>query len=130
MTINKEIMILSAVLLIVLPSVKVVYGVGIPTTLEDVQNAERKLQTDRSQLESYIINHNISIGLSDENKTAFNLSADWIPLDNLMQFATTDLLQITVSEHQQRCGAESEGDRINYTISNTDIQFPNRTGIC
>ena len=57
MTINKEIMILSAVLLIILLSVKVVYG--LPTTLEEVQNEEGKSQTDRSQLESYIFNHNI-----------------------------------------------------------------------
>ena len=123
-----ELVIFVSVLLIILLSVKVVYG--IPTTLEEVENEERELQTDRSQLESYIINHNISIGLSDENKTAFNISADWIPLDNLMQFAGTDLLQITVTEHQQRCGAEKEGNRINYTISNTDIQFPNRSGVC
>jgi hypothetical protein len=52
MTINKEIMILSAVLLIILLSVKVVYG-SLPTTLEEVQNAERELRTDRSQFESY-----------------------------------------------------------------------------
>jgi hypothetical protein len=123
-----ELVIFVSVLFIILLSVKVVYG--IPTTLEEVENEERELQTDRSQLESYIINHNISIGLSDENKTAFNISADWIPLDNLMQFAGTDLLQITVTEHQQRCGAEKEGNRINYTISNTDIQFPNRSGVC
>lgn len=128
MTINNEIRILSALLLIALPSVKVVYG--IPTTLEEVENEERELQTDRSQLESYIINHNISLGLSDEDKTAFNISADWIPLDNLMQFAGTDLLQIAVTEHQERCGAGKDGNRINYTISNTDIQFPNRSGIC
>ena len=34
-------------------------------------------------------------------------------------------------EHMQRCG-KNEGDKINYTISNTDIdiQFPNRSGIC
>ena len=49
MTIYKEIMILSAVLLIVLLSVKVVYG--LPTTLEEAQNVEKQLQTDRSQLE-------------------------------------------------------------------------------
>lgn len=128
MTINKEIMILSAVLLIILLSVKVVYG--IPTTLEEVQNEERELQTDRSQLESYIVNHNIRIGLSDENKTAFNVSANWIPLENLMQYGSTELLGVTVREHMQRCGVENEGDMINYTISNTDIQFPNRSGIC
>ena len=129
MTINKEIMILSAVLLIVLLSVKVVYG--LPTTLEEVQNEEGKSQTDRSQLESYIFNHNISIGLSDENKTAFNVSADWIPLEKLVQFANTELLQITVSEHKQRCDVDNEGDMINYTISNQpDIEFPNRSGIC
>lgn len=129
MTIYKEIMILSAVLLIVLLSVKVVYG--LPTTLEEVQNEEGKSQTDRSQLESYIFNHNISIGLSDENKTAFNVSADWIPLEKLVQFANTELLQITVREHMQRCGVENKGDMINYTISNQpDIEFPNRSGIC
>jgi hypothetical protein len=128
MTINKEIMILSAVLLIILPSVKVVFG--IPTTLEEVQNEERELQTDRSQFESYIVNHNISIGLSDENKTAFNVSADWIPLERLMQYGSTELLGISVREHMQRCGVEKEGDMINYTISNSDIQFPNRSGIC
>ena len=129
MTIYKEIMILSAVLLIVLLSVKVVYGLS--TTLEEVQNEEGKSQTDRSQLESYIFNHNISIGLSDENKTAFNVSADWIPLEKLVQFANTELLQITVREHMQRCGVENKGDMINYTISNQpDIEFPNRSGIC
>ncbi|MGC2431940.1 MAG: hypothetical protein WA393_12955 [Nitrososphaeraceae archaeon] len=129
MTIYKEIMILSVVLLIVLLSVKVVYG--LPTTLEEVQNEEGKSQTDRSQLESYIFNHNISIGLSDENKTAFNASADWIPLEKLVQFANTELLQITVREHMQRCGVENKGDMINYTISNQpDIEFPNRSGIC
>ena len=129
MTINKEITILSAVLLIILLSVKVVYG--LPTTLEEVQNEVRKSQTDRSQLESYIFNHNISIGLSDENKTAFNVSADWIPLEKLMQYAQTELLQVTVREHMQRCGVENEGDMINYTISNQpDIEFPNRSGIC
>ena len=104
MTINKEIMILSAVLLIFLLSVKVVYG--LPTTLEEVQNEERQLQTHRSQLESYIVNHNISIGLSDENKTALNVSADWIPLENLIQYARTELLELTVKEHMQRCGVE------------------------
>ena len=83
MTISKEIMILSAVLLVSLLSVKVVYGVGIPTTLEDVQNAEREFQTDRSQLESYIVNHNISLGLSNKDKNEFNISADWIPLDKV-----------------------------------------------
>lgn len=129
MTINKEITILSAVFLIILLSVKVVYG--LPTTLEEVQNEEGKSQTDRSQLESYIFNHNISIGLSDENKTAFNVSADWIPLEKLVQFANTELLQITVREHMQRCGVENKGDMINYTISNQpDIEFPNRSGIC
>jgi hypothetical protein len=129
MTINKEITILSAVFLIILLSVKVVYG--LPTTLEEVQNEEGKSQTDRSQLESYIFNHNISIGLSDENKTAFNVSADWIPLEKLVQFANTELLQITVREHKQRCDVGNEGNMINYTISNQpDIEFPNRSGIC
>ena len=129
MTIYKEIMILSAVLLIVLLSVKVVYG--LPTTLEEVQNEERELQTDRSQLESYIFNHNINIELNDVNKTALNVSADWIPLERLMQYARTELLQITVREHMQRCGVENKGDMINYTISNQpDIEFPNRSGIC
>ena len=85
---NKEIVILSAVLGIFLLSLKVVYG--LPTTLEEVQNEVEKSQTDRSQLESYIFNHNISIGLSEENKTAFNLSTDWIPLEKLMQFASTE----------------------------------------
>ena len=108
---------------------KVVYG--LPTTLEEVQNEVGKSQTDRSQLESYIFNHNISIGLSDENKTAFNVSADWIPLEKLVQFANTELLQITVREHKQRCDVGNEGNMINYTISNQpDIEFPNRSGIC
>jgi hypothetical protein len=49
MTNNKEIMILSAVLLIVLPSVKVVYG--IPTTLE---SAKRR---------AGITNRQVSIGI-------------------------------------------------------------------
>ena len=129
MTINKEIMILSAVLLIVLLSVKVVYG--LPTTLEEVQNEEKQLQTERSQLESYIFNHHISIELNNVNKTAFNVSADWIPLERLMQYARTELLQITVREHEKRCGVENKGDMINYTISNQpDIEFPNRSGIC
>jgi hypothetical protein len=129
MTIYKEIMILSAVLLIVLLSVKVVYG--LPTTLEEVQNEEGKSQTDRSQLESYIFNHHISIELNNVNKTALNISADWIPLERLMQYARTELLQITVREHEKRCGVENKGDMINYTISNQpDIEFPNRSGIC
>ena len=123
-------MILSAVLLIGLLSVKVVYG-GLPTTLEEVQNEEKQLQTDRSQLELYIFNHNINIELNNVNKTALNTSADWIPLERLMQYARTELLQITVREHMQRCGVENKGDMINYTISNQpDIEFPNRSGIC
>lgn len=131
MTTNKEIMILSAVLVIYLLSVKVVYG-GLPTTLEEVQNEVQKSQTDRSQLESYIFNHNISIGLSDENKTAYNVSADWIPLEKLVQFAGTELLELTVREHKQRCDVGNAGNMINYTISTTDIdiEFPNRSGIC
>ena len=129
MTIYKEIMILSAVLLIGLLSVKVVYG--LPTTLEEVQNEEKQLQTDRSQLELYIFNHNINIELNNVNKTALNISSDWIPLEKLMQYARTELLQITVREHMQRCGVENKGDMINYTISNQpDIEFPNRSGIC
>lgn len=108
---------------------KVVYG-SLPTTLEEVLNEQRELQTDRSQFESYIVNHNISIGLSDDNKTAFNISADWIPLDRLMQYGSTELLGVTVREHMQRCGVENEGDMINYTISNSDVEFPKRSGIC
>jgi hypothetical protein len=129
MTIRGETIILSAVLVIFLFSLKVVYG-GIPTTLEEVQNEEAKSQTDRTQLESYIVNHNISMKINEENRTALNLSSDWIPLENLMQYAETDLLQVSVREHMQRCGAENEGNKINYTISNTDIQFPIRSGIC
>jgi hypothetical protein len=129
MTNNKEIMILSVVFLIILLSVKVVYG--LPTTLEEVQNEVRQFQTERDQLESYIVNHNISIGLSDENKTAFNVSADWLPLENLIQYAGTELLDLTVREHKQRCDVGNKGDMINYTIStNIDIEFPNRSGIC
>ena len=128
MTIYKEIMILSAVLSIVLLSVKVVYG--LPTTLEEAQNAEKQLQTDRSLLELYIFNHNINIQLNNVNKTALNISADWVPLERLMQYARTELLQITVREHMQRCGIENKGDMINYTISNSVVEFPNRSGIC
>ena len=95
-------------LVIYLLSVKVVYG-GLPTTLEEVQNEVQKSQTNRSQLESYIFNHNISIGLSDENKTAYNVSADWIPLEKLVQFAGTELLELTVREHKQRCDVEQCG---------------------
>lgn len=124
-----ELVILVSVLVAFLLGLKVAYG-GLPTTLEEVQNEERELPTDRSQLESYIVNHNISIEVNDENKTAFNISTDWIPLEKLMQFAGTDLLQITVREHMQRCGIENDGDMINYTISNSDIEFPNRSGIC
>jgi len=127
MTIYKEIMILSAVLLTVV-SVKVVYG--LPTTLEEAQNEEKESQTDRSQLESYIFDHNISIDLNNVNKTALNISADWIPLERLMQYARTELLQIAVSEHMQRCGVENKGAMINYTISNSEVEFPNRHGIC
>ena len=127
MTIYKEIMILSAVLLTIV-SVKVVYG--LPTTLEEAQNAEKESQTDRSQLESYIFDHNISIDLNNVNKTALNISADWIPLERLMQYARTELLQIAVSEHMQRCGVENKGEMINYTISNSEVEFPNRHGIC
>jgi hypothetical protein len=45
---------------------------------------------------------------------------------------TTELLGIAVREHMQRCEGKNEGDKINYTISNTDIdiQFLNRSGIC
>ena len=128
MTNNKEIMILSVVFLIILLSVKVVYG--LPTTLEEAQNAEKESQTDRSQLESYIFDHNISIDLNNVNKTALNISADWIPLERLMQYASTELLQIAVSEHMQRCGVENKGEMINYTISNSEVEFPNRLGIC
>ena len=39
------------------------------------QNEERQFEPHRSNLESYILNHNISIGFSDENKTGFNVSA-------------------------------------------------------
>ena len=47
-----------------------------------------------------------------------------------MQYARTELLQITVNEHKHRCGVENKGDMINYTISNQpDIEFPNRSGI-
>jgi hypothetical protein len=120
---------LVSVLIAFLVDLKVAYG-SLPTTLEEVQNEERELQTDRSQFELYIVNHNISIGLSDENKTAFNLSADWIPLERLMRYGSTELLGISVREHKQRCGVENEGDMINYTISNSDIHFPNRRGIC
>lgn len=99
--------------------------------LEEAQNVEKQLQTDRSELELYIFNHNINIKLNNVNKTALNISADWIPLERLMQYARTELLQITVSEHMQRCGVENKGDMINYTISNQpDIEFPNRSGIC
>ncbi|MGA8565838.1 MAG: hypothetical protein WB587_13905 [Nitrososphaeraceae archaeon] len=44
----------------------------------------------------------------------------------------TELLEVAVTEHMQRCEGKNEGDRINYTISNTDIhiEFPNRSGIC
>jgi len=129
MTVNKEITILGAVLLIIILSVKVAYG--LPTTLEEVQNEERELQTHRSQLESYIVNHNISLGLSDENKTSLNVSANWVPLANLMQYGGTELLELAVREHEQRCHLGNEGDMINYTIStNIDIEFPNRSGIC
>jgi hypothetical protein len=127
MTIYKEIMILSAVLLIVV-SVKVVYG--LPTTLEEAQNEEKESQTDRSQLESYIFDHNISIELNNVNKTALNISGDWVPLERLMQYASTELLQIAVREHMQRCGVENQGDTINYTIANSKVEFPNRRGIC
>jgi hypothetical protein len=54
MTIYKEI-ILSAVLFIVLRSVKVVYG--LPTTLEEAQNEEKQLQTDRSDMINYTISN-------------------------------------------------------------------------
>ncbi|HEY7109849.1 MAG TPA: hypothetical protein VH415_10495 [Nitrososphaeraceae archaeon] len=131
MTINKEIMTLCAVLVMIfLLSLKVVYGIGIPATQEDAENAERDSQTGRSQLESYIVNHNISIRLNDETKNEFHISADSIPLEKVMQFADTYLLQITVAEHQQRCEAGDKVGRINYTISNSVVQFPNRTGIC
>ena len=30
----------------------------------------------------------------------------------------------------QRCGVENKGDMINYTISDSEIEFPNRKGIC
>ena len=120
-------MILSAVLLIVV-SVKVVYG--LPTTLEEAQNAEKESQTDRSRLESYIFDHNISIELNNVNKTELNISGGWIPLERLMQYARTELLQIAVREHMQRCGVENQGDMINYTIANSKVEFPNRRGIC
>lgn len=127
MTIYKEIMILSAVLLIVV-SVRVVYG--LPTTLEEAQNEEKELQTDRAPLESYIFSHNISLDLNNVNKTALNVSAHWIPLERLMQYASTELLQIAVREHMQRCGVENKGEMINYTISNSKVEFPTRRGIC
>ena len=115
--------------MIFLLSVKVVYG--LPTTLEEVQNEVREHQADRSQLESYIFDHNISIGLNDKDKIAFNVSSDWFPLEKLTQFAGTDLLELAVREHMQRCGVGNQGDTINYTIStDIDIEFPNRSGIC
>jgi hypothetical protein len=124
-----ELVILVSVLVAFLLGLKVAYG-SLPTTLEEVQTEETESQTDRSQLESYIVNHNISLGLNNANKTALNISADWIPLERFIQYAGTDLLQITVREHMQRCGVENDGDMINYTISNSDIEFPNRSGIC
>ena len=54
MTINKEIRFLSAVLVIFLLSLKVVYG--LPT--KEAQNEERRLlqqQANRPELESYIL---------------------------------------------------------------------------
>jgi len=130
MTINKEIISLSAFLVIFLLSLKVVYG--LPTTLEEVQNEVRKHQADRSQLVSYIFNHNISLELSGVNKTALNISAGWTPIEGLTQYMSTELLKVAVTEHMQRCEGKNGGDRINYTISNTDIdiKFPNRSGIC
>jgi hypothetical protein len=95
------------------------------------QNEERQFEPHRSHLESYILNHNISIGFSDENKTGFNVSAGWKPLENLMQYAGTELLELTVKEHKRRCDVGNKRDMINYTIStNIDIEFPNRSGIC
>ena len=123
-----ELLVLVSVLVAVLVGVKVAFG--LPTTLEEVQREVRESQSDRSQLESYVYNHNISIGLNNINKIALNLSADWIPLEGLTQFMTTKLLGITVREHMQRCGVENVGDMINYTISNSDVEFPNRSGIC
>ena len=125
-----ELLILVPVLVAFLVGLKVAYG--LPTTMEEVQNEERKHQAARSELESYIFNHNISLELSGVNKTALNISAGWRPIEELTQYMTTELLEVAVTEHMQRCEGKNEGDRINYTISNTDIhiEFPNRSGIC
>jgi len=87
-------------------------GYGIAGSLEELENEVTGSDEYRTELESYIALHNITIGLNrDDGRFAgFAEGAMWVPIKDMkdMKFETNQY-ELIVTKHMQKCETVSKG---------------------
>lgn len=138
-----EVVIIAAVLIGFLIAMQLVYG-QTAGSLEELKNEVVGTDSYRNELVTYIVEHKIDSGMTEEARIGFHYNDSWLHMsDNItaLKGADIDVLENLVKEHLALCQGEPKGKMINYTCSFVEENYeklglsgmdwlPYRKGIC